>query len=124
MTRRSEPSATLGRTPGMVNSLVGVWWTTQNPCTMPQRSSHTVSLPPDLEQFVETSVASGRYASSADLIGDAVRLLREQDQSTHLSFPDARAKIAVGLEQAQRGELLDGDEVFRELEAELSDTSS
>ena len=33
-----------------------------------------------------------------------------------VALADLRGKLAVGLRQARRGELLDGDEVFGELE--------
>jgi len=44
-----------------------------------------------------------------------LRLLEEHDAD----LEDARPAIAVGLEQARRGELLDGEEVFRNLEERI-----
>jgi antitoxin ParD1/3/4 len=43
-------------------------------------------------------------------------LLEEREQARQAALDRLRAEIAVGLEQAKRGELLDGDEVFRELD--------
>ncbi|MBL9124205.1 MAG: type II toxin-antitoxin system ParD family antitoxin, partial [Planctomycetaceae bacterium] len=36
-----------------------------------------LQLPDDLNQFVEQQLASGAYKSAADIVGDALRLLRD-----------------------------------------------
>jgi putative addiction module CopG family antidote len=38
-------------------------------------------LPPDLEQFVQAKVRSGRFSSPDEVITAAVRLLREQEEA-------------------------------------------
>ena len=55
----------------------------------------TVTLTPESEALIDEKVASGLYASSADVIEEALRLLDEQDRLRWL-----RAAIAEG----QRGE--------------------
>ena len=40
-----------------------------------------VSLTPELDKFVADKVASGRYASSSEVVRQALRLLEEQEQS-------------------------------------------
>jgi len=75
-----------------------------------------VSLTPELERFVASRVASGRYQSASEVVREALRLLEEREQARQAALDRLRAEIAVGLEQAKRGELLDGDEVFRELD--------
>lgn len=74
-----------------------------------------VSLPPDLEDFVASQVASGRYASEGEVIQKGLRLLEEQETAEE----SLRSAVAVGLEQALRGELLDGEEVFEDLETRI-----
>lgn len=38
-----------------------------------------VSLTPELETYVSTKVASGRYTSASEVVREALRLLEEQD---------------------------------------------
>jgi antitoxin ParD1/3/4 len=41
----------------------------------------TISVPPELERFVAEQVASGRYTSASEVVGEALRLLEEQNSS-------------------------------------------
>jgi antitoxin ParD1/3/4 len=82
---------------------------------MAGRASRKVSLPHDLEDFVASKVASGRYASEGEVIREGLRLLEEQDAAEE----SLRASVRIGLEQALRGELLDGEEVFDSLERRI-----
>ncbi len=78
---------------------------------MADRTTVNVSLTPHLGKFVHSRVASGRYQSVSEVIREGLRLLEERGEA----FRDLRNKIAVGLDQALRGELLDGEKVFQEL---------
>jgi antitoxin ParD1/3/4 len=42
--------------------------------------------------------------------------LEERERRREAALEAVKQKIALGLEQAKRGQLLDGEEVFRELE--------
>ncbi len=72
---------------------------------------HTVRLPHALDQFLAGSVSSGRYGSAEEVICAALRLLEEREQLA----AELRRQIAVGVEQADRGELIDGQSVFDEI---------
>lgn len=61
-----------------------------------------VSLTPQLEAMIHERVESGRYASASEVVREGLRLLEEREQLDHL-----RSLIAVGLEQSERGELID-----------------
>jgi antitoxin ParD1/3/4 len=74
-----------------------------------------VSLPPDLDKFVESRVASGRYQSASDVIREGVQLLKERELSRQTALEEVRLKIAVGLAQAARGELFDGEEACQDI---------
>ena len=78
-----------------------------------------VALPPELDKFVTSRVASGRYQSASDVVLAGLRLLEEQELSRQAALEEVRRKIAVGLDQADRGELFDGEEVFREVLGKL-----
>lgn len=82
---------------------------------MAGRVTLNVSLTPELEHFVSSKVASGRYQSASEVVREGLRLLEQREVTKQAALEEVRRKIAVGLEQADRGELFDGEEVFREL---------
>ena len=83
---------------------------------MASRTTLDVVLAPDLEQFVSAMVASGRYQSTDEVICQGLRLLQCQETTRQAQLARLRSQINLGLEQAKRGELLDGVDVFEELE--------
>jgi antitoxin ParD1/3/4 len=82
---------------------------------MPIRISLNVSLTPELEQFVQSRVASGLYQTASEVIREGLRLLEERERTRETALEELRAKIRRGIKQADRGELLDGDAVFEEI---------
>jgi antitoxin ParD1/3/4 len=74
-----------------------------------------VSLTPELERLVHEKVSSGLYNSASEVVREALRLLQERDELRGLRFQELKREIAKGTEAADRGELISGDEVFREL---------
>lgn len=88
---------------------------------MATRTTLNVSLTPDLEQFVSSKVASGRYQTASEVIRQGLRLLQDQETTRQAQLERLRSQINLGLEQANRGELLDGDEVFEELEKRFAE---
>ncbi len=70
-----------------------------------------VDLTPELEQLVQTRLNSGRYHSASEVVREALRLLEQRDE--------VRNQIEEGWQSAQRGEVVDGDQVFDRLDAEL-----
>lgn len=87
--------------------------------TMTQPFRISISLTPELEQIIASRISSGKYQSATEVVGDALRLLEEREIATNASLDEVRRKIAIGLEQAKQGLLLDGEGVFAELELEL-----
>jgi antitoxin ParD1/3/4 len=79
------------------------------------RSSMNVSLTPELEQFVQSRVATGRYQTASEVVREGLRLLEERERAREIALKELRAKIRRGVEQADRGELIDGDSVFEEI---------
>jgi antitoxin ParD1/3/4 len=63
-----------------------------------------VSLPDDLRDFVESRVASGRYASASDLVQDALRLL-EQHETDSAKLDWLRDAYRQGIESGDAGPL-------------------
>ena len=65
-----------------------------------------VPLSPQLEEIVQSKVASGVYGSASEVISDALWLLEERDRIHEMRLKQLRADISVGLEQATQGHLV------------------
>ncbi len=63
-----------------------------------------VSLTPELERLVNDKVASGLYTSASEVVREALRLLKGQDEVRLLSLQELRRDIAAGLDQLDRGQ--------------------
>ena len=70
-----------------------------------------ISLTPELEKFVEESVASGRYASASELVLDGLRKLEEEQR--WLAY--AKERIQAGLEDVAAGRIVRGEDFMAEL---------
>ena len=66
-----------------------------------------INLSPDQQAFIENLVESGRFTSTDEAIGESVRLLVSREQ--------LREQVNIGIEQADRGDLIDHDTVFADL---------
>jgi antitoxin ParD1/3/4 len=76
-----------------------------------------VSLTPELEAQIRRRVDSGRYNNASEVVRDALRHLEEYERSEHLN-----ALLAVGLEQAQRGEVVEfTPELFEEIDRRVEE---
>lgn len=78
-----------------------------------------VSLTPELEKLVHEKLKSGRYLSASEVTREGLRLLEERDRLYKLRLAELQQKLSVGVEQADRGELIDEDDVFAELEEDI-----
>jgi antitoxin ParD1/3/4 len=79
------------------------------------RTTVNVSITPELDAFLENRVKSGRYQTTSEVVREALRLLERQERERDEAFVQLKAKLERGAAQAERGELIDGDEVFEEL---------
>ena len=74
-----------------------------------------LDFPPDLEALINKRLASGGYSSVEDVLR---RALEAQDAEESWTDEERRAlssHLDIAFEQAERGELINGDEVRREL---------
>ena len=63
----------------------------------------TIQLSGQREQLVRSLMQGGQFASEDEVIDAALQLLQERDDQARLV--DLRREIAIGVEQADRGEL-------------------
>jgi antitoxin ParD1/3/4 len=78
-----------------------------------------VSLTPELERLIHTKVESGLYLSASEVVREALRLLEERDMLQTMKREELRREIQIGIDQADRGELLDDEEVFEKLRTKV-----
>jgi antitoxin ParD1/3/4 len=79
-----------------------------------------VSLTEELEAMVQEKVRSGMYNSASEVIRQALRLLKEQDQLRQMRLEELRKEIALGVAEIDRGEdePLDVEEFLAKMHAE------
>lgn len=79
-----------------------------------------VSLPADMVDFVESEVADGGYASSSEVVRDALRLLQHDKALEREKLAILRREVNIGLADAAAGRFSNktvkdiADEVRRE----------
>lgn len=78
-----------------------------------------VSLTPEIERFIQHQVESGKYASPDEVILAALRAFEERERIYKGRFEELRREIMEGVEASERGEVVDGEVVFRRLEQKL-----
>jgi antitoxin ParD1/3/4 len=78
-----------------------------------------ITLPPKLEQFIQNQVASGKYASVDEVFLAGIKLLEEREGLYQGRFEELRREVMVGVEEAERGELLEAEAVITELQEKL-----
>jgi antitoxin ParD1/3/4 len=70
-------------------------------------ASMHISLTETLEKWVREKVESGLYSNASEVIREALRERIRAERTEGESLEALRAQIDVGLQQAERGELLD-----------------
>ncbi|NER92560.1 MAG: type II toxin-antitoxin system ParD family antitoxin [Symploca sp. SIO1B1] len=78
-----------------------------------------VALPPELEKFIQNQVTSGKYASVDEVFLAGIKLLEERERLYQGRFEELRSEIMVGVEEANRGELLEVETVINRLQEKL-----
>lgn len=74
-----------------------------------------INLKPEYEQFIQSQIANGQFATVDEVINEAVKLLEKQANQ----LEKLKRKIALGTEQIKQGSLTDGEVVFERLQAKI-----
>ncbi|MEH2283771.1 MAG: type II toxin-antitoxin system ParD family antitoxin [Nostoc sp.] len=74
-----------------------------------------IFLTTEVEQFIQSQVASGKYNSNEEVILAGIKLLEERERIYKGRFEELQREIAIGVEQLDRQERLDGKEVIEQL---------
>lgn len=78
-----------------------------------------VSLNSEISQLIQTQVESGKYASAEEVILAGIRLLEERSRIYKGRFEELRREITIGVEASDRGEVIDGETAFSQLQEKL-----
>ena len=87
-----------------------------------------ISLTPELAKFVEKEVESGLYQTASEVIRAGLRRLKE-DQVVRLpqapkTLEELETRLLQSLDRLDRGEGVDGEQVFRRLRKRIKESRS
>ena len=77
-----------------------------------------VTLNPKLARFVEEQVKAGRFSTPDDVVNGALARLQTEEELSEAGAAMLRAEIAIGIEQADRGDLTPWDPAAIDAEVE------
>ncbi len=83
-----------------------------------------VNLGPTFDKFVGKLLSSGLYQSQSEIVREGLRLLKEQKDAKQARVRQFKRELAVGIEQADQGRLVDGEKVFQRLRKRGSERQS
>ena len=67
----------------------------------------TVSLPPDVEEYLQEKTDAGFYPSVSEAILEAVRLMQDRDEFEKENLETLRAKLAEAEADFERGDYIE-----------------
>lgn len=75
-----------------------------------------VALKPEIEEFIENEVRTGRSSDTGEFLDKAVyHYIVARELGEEYTREEIEERIACGREQIERGETVDGDEFFEQL---------
>ena len=75
-----------------------------------------LNLPPDLETLINKRLSSGAYTNAEDVLRRALEAHDAEESWTDEERRALSAHIEEGYQQTERGELIDGAQVRREIQ--------
>ncbi len=74
-----------------------------------------VPLPKELEELVQELIENGVYHTRDEVVHASLWLLRDRYLLYKVKREELRALLDVGIQQSERGELIEGELVFAKL---------
>ncbi|MEP7354253.1 MAG: type II toxin-antitoxin system ParD family antitoxin [Acidobacteriota bacterium] len=74
-----------------------------------------VHLGTAFDEFVADLLKTGYYQTQSEVLREGLRLLKEREEIKQLRLAELRREVAVGGAQADRGQFVDGPEVFAKI---------
>jgi antitoxin ParD1/3/4 len=72
-----------------------------------------VPISPEMERWIAAVVEAGHYEDASEVLYQALLQLKEREEDPAARLDALRRAVRKGAEQADRGELIDGEEAFR-----------
>ena len=72
-----------------------------------------ISLPPELEEYIDAKVSSGEYAHASEVVREGIRLLMQREAE---KLEWLRNAIAEGIASAEREPLIPDERILEEVE--------
>lgn len=80
---------------------------------------------PEQQRFIDASVRSGRFRDVDEVLRQGLELLRAHEDVERRRYEawlaDTRQKVQEGLEELDRGEFVEGEEVFRAMQERIDE---
>jgi antitoxin ParD1/3/4 len=76
----------------------------------------TVELKPEIEALIQKRLQSGAFSSAEEVIERALEFLSAEEDWLADNREEIAAQIQEGWDEAQRGELIDGERVRAEMQ--------
>jgi len=83
----------------------------------------TIALSAELASLVRSAVEAGDYASSSEVVRDALRDWKRKRSLQDLELDAMRAEVEKGLEDMRSGKTKPAEDVFDRLEAKYNSTT-
>ena len=78
-----------------------------------------ILLTPEMSEFVNKQLKSGKYQDALAVIQEGLRLLEEKERIYKGRLEELRKEVMIGVEQLRRGEKIDGETAMRQLREEI-----
>jgi antitoxin ParD1/3/4 len=78
-----------------------------------------ISLTPAAQTFIQEQLDRGKYGSIDEILLAGLELLVAKDVAEKARYGELQQDIEIGLSEAARGELVDGEELFERLRQKL-----
>ncbi len=78
-----------------------------------------ITLKPELREFITNKIAQGKYQTLNEAINKGLELLKFQEEIYQGRFEDLQREIMLGVEASERGEVIDSELLFSQLENKL-----
>lgn len=81
-----------------------------------------VTLTPEMQQFVEDKVKSGKYGSPSEVVNRLLSQVKQQEAPPSDDVEELRAEVDIGIDDAQNGRFVEftADDVIAERRAALA----
>ncbi|NJL48395.1 MAG: type II toxin-antitoxin system ParD family antitoxin [Leptolyngbyaceae cyanobacterium SM2_5_2] len=79
-----------------------------------------IALTPEVEQYIQEKVSSGQYASASEVFLTSIKLLQDIEQTYQGRYQALRDEVKVGIEAADRGDVVEAATVFGQLQERLN----